>query len=428
MEKIDYKKLSVVVVDNGQFHSTAEHIAKTFGKVFYYTRWDCKGFADPKDKFPGYGMPGIITIEYLFGKDDKKGYDFNKIDLFCFFDLYFGDIQELLESLGKRVWGCKTGEELELDRWVFANKLKELGLPIVNTAHKVGVDSLRSYLKTHKNQYVKISKFRNVKETFHAKNYEIVEDTINDMEHSYGDLSKLLEFNIQDEIKAIAEIGYDGYTIDGEYPQNSIFGIELKDTAYLCKTLQYDDLPKILKTINDKFSKYFKDKKVRSMVSNEVRMVSKMIGYYTDSTCRCPSPPSEIYQELYENLPEIMYNGAVGELIEPVFKAKYAGEIIINSHELEHHIIHVKIPDKIKDNVKLRYACLIDGKYSCIPQGFTEVGAIVAIGNTLKEVCDRLVEYSEIMKDANFDLEIKIDKIDTAIEEIKKTSQFGVDF
>ena len=429
MEKIDLRKLQVCVVDNGQFHSMAEHIAKSFGKVFYYTRWDCKGFADPKDKFPGFGMLNVTTIEYLFGKDEKTGYDFNKIDLFCFFDLYFGDIQDHLASIGKNVWGCRSSEKLELDRWFFVNKLKELGLPVVKTAHKVGIDALRSYLKQNKNQYVKISKFRNVRETFKSKSYDIVEDTINDIEHDYGDISKLLEFNIQDQIKALSEIGYDSYTINGQYPKNSIFGIELKDIAYLCKTLQYDELPKILRTINERFSDYFKETNCRGFISNEVRMVSKILGYYTDASQRNPSPPSELYQVLYKNLPEIMYYGATGQLVEPEYTAKYAGEVIVCSHELEEgEMIHVKIPDSIKEWVKLRYSCLIDGKYSCIPRGFSEVGAIVAIGNTLKEVTDNLTKYSEIFMDNNFDLEIKIDKIDTAIEEIKKTAQFGVSF
>jgi len=429
MEKVDLKKLNVVVVDNGQFHSMAEHIGNTFGKVFYYTRWDCKGFADPKDKFPGFGFKNIISIEYLFGKDEEKGYDFDKIDLFCFFDLYFGDVQEHLVSIGKNVWGCKTAEKLELDRWYFVNKLKELKLPTVNVAHKIGVDALRSYLKTHKNQYVKISKFRNVKETFKAKNYEIVEDTINDIEHCYGDISKLLEFNIQDEIRAITEVGYDGFTIDGQYPQNAHFGLEIKDAAYLMKTMPYDELPKMLKDINSKFSEYHKEKKVRSIFSNEIRMVSKTVGYYTDATYRCPSPPSEIYQVLYKNLPEIMYYGAKGELIEPEYTAKYAGEVIINSHELmDGKPIHVNMPASIKEYVKLRYACFIDGRYTCIPQGFCEVGAIVATGSTVKEVIEKLKDYSEKFKEANFDMEISLHKLDNAIEECEKTKQFGIDF
>jgi hypothetical protein len=428
MEKVDLKTKILLYVDNGQFHYMAQHLSKFFKKVFYYSRWDCQGYPDPDNRYPGYGFPEITTIDYMFAKDDKIGYDPDKIDLFAFGDLYYYDIQELLVQMGKRVWGMKSAELLEIDRWFFSKKLKELGLPTVRMQHCIGIDELSRCLKNSPNTYVKLSKYRGARETFCNEDYETSKNILDKLRFKYGDLSKLMEFVIWDDIKTeIPELGWDGYTIDGQYPEVTTFGLELKRKAFLMKILPYDELPQIIKTINEKFSSYLKKCQARGFMSTEVRMKTKTLGYYIDACMRSPSPPCEIYPNMIENIAEIMWYGAEGIMIEPKYAGKYAGQVNIYSDNLENgDPTTIEFPNDIKDNVKVMFACKIDNKITCIPQGsrFAKLGAIVAIGNTLNEVTEKLDKYSKKIKG----FEIEINTTDQVLEEAKKLEKIGINF
>lgn len=417
MEKL--KNIEVLVIDNGQFHSFAQCIAKSFKKVWYYTRWDMKGFAHPNDRFAGYGFPEIATIDYMFQTSTKENeYSFDRIGLFIFTDLYFGDIQSHLVSLGKRVFGARGIEDLELDRMGFKKTLTKLALPVKETIRKVGLDKLRTHLKTVKNKYVKISRFRGAFETFRHDDYSLTEPILDKLDHELGAIKNTLEFIVEDEIISDMEIGYDGFVIDGQFPQNSMFGIETKDCSFMLKTLQYDELPKQVRLINEKLIPYFKERQYRMFFDTEIRVTKSKVPYFTDPVYgRLPSPPSEIYQELISNLADICYYGAEGILVEPKFTAKYAGELIITSNWLsDGNWQAIEFPNSIKNNVKLRYACMIDGKYYCIPQDMPEVGVIVAIGNTVNEVIENLKSIAEKIK--GYDINIKVDKIDKTLETI----------
>jgi hypothetical protein len=234
-----------------------------------------------------------------------------------------------------------------------------------------------------------------------------------------------IEFVVENEIKSLIEIGYDGFIINGQYPKNAFLGLEVKDACYLGKTLPYDELPKPMRIINEKMAPYFND--YRMFYSNEIRFTNKTTGFLTDPTQRLPTPPSEIYQELISNLAEICWYGAQGELIEPKYNAKYAGEVLINSYLLEHGIEQqIEYPKSIENNIKLRYHCKINGRYVCISQNMSEVGAVVAIGDSINEVVEKLKDYCS--KIQGNDLTFKIDKIESAVEEVKKLDSIGLKF
>ncbi len=428
--KIDLKKdVEVLVVDNGQFHSFASCIAKDFKKVWYYTRWDMKGFPKAHDRFPGYGFPEITTIDYMFKtSDDPNEYDFNRIGLFIFTDLYFSDIQSHLVSLGKRVFGSRGDESLELDRWGFKKTLVKLGLPIAQTVRKKGINLLRTYLKANKNKYIKISNWRGSFETFRHDDYSLTEPILDKLEHDFGALKNVMEFIVEDEITTELEVGYDGYVIDGQFPDNSMLGIETKDCSFIMKTLKYKELPEQIRTVNTKLIPYFKERQYRMFFNTEIRVKGKT-PYFTDPVYgRLPSPPSEIYQELISNLAEICYYGAEGILIEPKFTAKYAGEIIITSDWLsDGNWQAIEFPASIKNNVKLRYACMIDGKYYCIPMDMPESGAIVAIGDTVDKVIEKLKDIAGKIK--GYGITINVDKINKTIETISEMEKkLGIKF
>jgi hypothetical protein len=283
MEKIRLSDKICLVVDNGQFTYMAQYLSKYFKKVYYYKSYNAKGFPSPNDYYSGYGLDGVTHVNDIF--DKTNDYNFDKVDLFCFFDLYYGSLQEQLVSMGKRVWGAKTGEEMELDRWGFKLKLKELGLPVATSKKVIGVKNLIAYLKLHPNQYVKISRFRGLIETFKVEYYETSKYMIDQITSDLGALQDIMPFICEDKVDAIFEDGFDSYSVDGQYPKKNIYGVEIKDACYACKVIDYDQLPKHIKEVNKKFAPYFKSKNYASMISTETRLTKAKVGYFIDITC-----------------------------------------------------------------------------------------------------------------------------------------------
>ena len=426
MEKINLREKTCLVVDNGQFHHVAATLSKEFGKVYYYTRFDNKGFASPNEYFPGYGFKEFEHIDDIFiYSDDKNKYSFDRVDLFVFTDLYYGWMQEHLKKLGKLVFGAAKGERLELDRWGFKSKLKELGLPVTGTKKILGLDKLISHLKMVKNKYVKISMFRGIIETFHHIDYNLSEPVLTKLDHDLGAIKNEISFIVEDEIQAESEMGFDGFCISGKFAKNSMFGIEIKDKAFFMKSMDYEELPKQIRLINSKFEETFKELNYNGPYSNEIRVTKSGIPYFSDFTARFPEPPSSVYCSMIDNLGEICFLGAQGIVVEPIFNSKYGAEIIITSDWLgEGNWQSIEFPKELIEWVKLRYACIIYGKYYCIPQGMTEVGQLVATGETIEEVVGKITKYAEKVK--GYGINIKTDYLQDAINECEKTKQFGV--
>src|ERR1035437_6230905 len=108
MERIDLKTKVATVYDYGLFVELAIKLAPSFKKLNYFVPW--------KSSFPksdlaiiGDGIEGVTRVENFF--DIKE-----ETDIFIFPDVYDGDLQLDLESQGYLVWGCRKGEEMELDR------------------------------------------------------------------------------------------------------------------------------------------------------------------------------------------------------------------------------------------------------------------------------------------------------------------------
>src|ERR1700722_8124985 len=116
----NYRSKTVCVVDNGLFLEVARTLAKDFGKVLYYMPWQ-SGYPKSNVLLVGHGIPGIKRIDSFWPLLDE-------IDLFVFPDVYEGPLQEHLVSLGKRVWGSRNGDELELFRADSKEHMKALGI------------------------------------------------------------------------------------------------------------------------------------------------------------------------------------------------------------------------------------------------------------------------------------------------------------
>lgn len=173
-----------LVYDNGVFTALAVTLAKSFGRVLYYVPWT-SGMPKSNARLIGEGLPGVERIDDPFDH-------FDEVDIWIFPDVYEAGFQKWLVAQGKRVFGCRGGAELEIDRPKSKEASKKLGIDVGPYKVITGLDSLRRYLKSHDDQWVKISGTRGDMETFGAKSYDKVEVRLNELEHKLGAYTKIM--------------------------------------------------------------------------------------------------------------------------------------------------------------------------------------------------------------------------------------------
>ena len=419
----DYSKLTAFVVDEGLFIELARKLSKSFGRVMYYSPWKCD-FPKSTNYRVGSGIPYIEKIDDMFDHIDET-------DLFVFPDIYRGDLQNYLEKQGHRVFGGRKGEELELFRDDAKKQFKKLGLDVGKYEVIIGLDKLREYLKENDKQWVKINSIRGDTETFYSPSYKEIEPKLDELQHTMGPTRHDMKFVVEEAIENAVETGFDGYCIDGQYPNATIVGVEIKDCGYCGTFKKYSEIPKEITDFNEKISDIMKKYHYRGFFSTEQRITKNHKSYMTDATARCGSPPSELYQNMYENLADIVWFGAEGKMVNPICKAKYGVEIVINSVWGDKNWQPISFPEKIRENVKLRKFCIINDEYYIVPQhrggpdGKAELGAVVATGNTREEAIEKAKEYADQVK--GYDIEICVDSMDKAQEEIDKLKDMGIE-
>lgn len=397
------------VYDYGLFVELAVTLAKDFGRVLYYCPWQ-DGYPKSNALLIGTGLPGVERIKSIWPHLDE-------IDLFVFPDVYEGPLQEHLVSIGKRVFGCRLGEELELDRVKSKEISRNLGIDIGPFKVLKGLDALRQHLQKHDDQWVKISATRGDMETFHAKNYALAEPRLDELEHNLGAKKKVMEFIVEDGINDAIEVGYDGYTIDGKYAKGAIVGVEVKDKAYLGRTLAYRDLPIAARNVNDRLAPALKRYGYRGFLSTEIRCNDDG-AFLIDPCARCGSPPNECYQMMIGNIADICWNGANGILIEPEYTAKWGAELLLTSEWAMTNWQAVEFPPELRQHVKLRNLAVIEGKYYYVPDKSTcsAIGAIVATGDTPDEAIKSCREIAK--KVEGHHLEVASEALDEAKDDL----------
>jgi hypothetical protein len=407
---MNFRDKSVLVMDKGMFSSLAELLVPHFGSVGYFCDWQ-SSFPDGTNLIIGSGLPGVDRVKYLWKQTKENPKTVLDYDLIVFADCWDGDLQEYLRSLGKRVWGSGMMASLELARWATKDQLKEIGLPVNESAQIHGMDNLRVYLKENQNVHVKISTLRGITETFASENYDIVKGKLDDLEARYEGLMEIIFFIVEKDIPDAHEAGYDGYCIDGEFPDNAFYGAEIKNKAYFGKLLDYDELPDQVKKVNTELS-YVMDG-YRQFWSTELRD-----EYLIDTTCRHATPAGETYCHAYENLAEILWHGAEGKLVHGESLAQYVAQIVFCSEWAEEHPILIQFPENIRPFVKLYNHCILNGKDWVLPdnQRAKEVGNVIALANTPAEAVKLCKERAEQVK--GFMLYSNADDLDRAVKEL----------
>lgn len=395
-----YKSKSVCIVDNGTFGEMAHTLASSFGKVYYTSPW----VADYPSSFNtelGEGFDEYERIADIWGIVDD-------VDLFVFTDLHQGPLQEYLSSKGKRVWGTRNGEELECDREEAKAYFETLGIP--QAPYKVikGMDALRKYIKSRGNDklWIKISLNRNDTETFCVEGYELAKNRLDDFQAQFGPMAEYRQFTVEDHLPDTLDLAIDTYCIDGKYPSKAMLGTEQKDEGYICAVKDWKQMPSKLTNIYEKLADTLKQYEYRNFLSLESRVAEKQI-WLGDPCCRCGSPPLELELNMLKNLPEILWEGADGKLVEPEYAAKYGFEMLIQSSWVNEHPLLVEFPPKYRDAIKFRRATQYPDGLWIMPQKDSPVfAAIVTMGDS-PDAC--FAQAEEISK------EIKAFKIDAFV-------------
>lgn len=416
----DLSTKTVMVIDNGLFVSFARHIAPAFKKVYYAPQW--KGpFAKSNQLVVGDGFNEIEMCKYPLDKADE-------VDLWVFLDLYQSDLQLYLEKHGCRVWGARRGEEMELHRWEFKQYLKSIGLPVQHVEHITGFDDLRKYLKVTKNKFVKTSFVRGDFETFRHDTYELSEPRIDDLEHHLGAVKSGYEFIVEDEIPDAVEVGYDGFTIDGQFPLHGMLAYEVKDCGMIGTSMPYDKLPQPVKMVNTALIPAFKGYNYRGFFCSEIRYTKDKRAYLIDPCCRLGTPSNELLQELFDGWPQALWDGAEGKLTSPTAKAKFAVLAMIQSEYAVDNWQSLHYPKEIDEFVKLRFHTRIEGKNYVAPQviGLPDIGVVCGAGNTLLEAIAQCKERAAQIK--GFQLKVSLESIDRGLEVIKAGEKQGIKF
>jgi len=132
----------------------AEKLAETCRKVYFSS--PCQSEYQSIDEcVKGDGIPGVERLDEPLTPETV-----NEVDLWLFPDIGFAGLQRYLRDIGKAVWGSFDATELELYRTDFLKVTKELGLPIIPYVRIQGVTALSDHLKTVKNKWVKVNRYR----------------------------------------------------------------------------------------------------------------------------------------------------------------------------------------------------------------------------------------------------------------------------
>jgi hypothetical protein len=411
-------EITACIVDGGPFIPVAQRLAREYKRVLYY----CPN----SDPFPtinrciiGDGFPDIEKTTDIFTIK-------NEIDLFVFPDINHFDLQLELESQGFPVWGSRRGDALEIKRQYFHAMLEKLGLPVPKFTVVRGINALRGHLKDEENKYLKISRYRGSMETAHWRSWSLDEGFLDVLAVRFGPAKEMIDFLVFDALETELEIGNDTYCVDGQWPKMMLHGLEKKDAGYFCTAQAADGLPEQIKEVLAVFAPVLKRFRYRNLFSTELRVVDD-VGYFTDPCCRGGLPSTSSQLEMLANLPEIIWCGANGELVEPEMAAQFSAEVILKVKCNKTQWPVVEVPEELRQWMKLANCCMIDGRvtFPVDDSHEDEIGWLSAIGDTPKATLDKLKEYVAKLPDG---VSADVTALADIFKEIETEQEQGINF
>jgi len=406
------------VVDYGTFASLSEKLAETMAKVFYYSPFESE-YLDCAPCFRGMGLDNVERVEdYL----DPKF--LASVDLFVFPDRGFGGLQRhLRDDMQKAVWGSQGLCRIEEFRTEFIDLLRELEMPMVQSVEVNGLSALVKYLRTVNDKWIKIDRYRSCMETWKHIDFDHSVREFERLAKLFGPMKEQVDFIVQDVIETDVEIGYDGWSVDGLFPLSSFQGYEGKNETYLGRVLPASDIPEEVRYVNEKLALLLRYYGYRNFWSTEIR-VKDGEPFFIDPTPRMPGQTGEQLMETCTNLPDIIWSGANGEMIEPEFAHEYAVEVTLHytagsSDSWKGFVV----PDSVSQWLKPYHYCRVDGMVHVLPhERSDEVGVMIGVGETAEEAIEHLKTNLEEIKDEPISADVRgfvdlLEKIKVAEEE-----------
>jgi hypothetical protein len=413
----DHKTHSVAVVDNGIFSELAETLSASFGKVYYTAPW-VSAFPSSYQVEIGEGF-SFQRVNDIWGIVDD-------VDLFIFPVLFQGPLQEYLDGKGKRVFGSRSGDELENYRGEAKTHFEELDIPQGPYKIAKGITELRRYIQSRGKDklWIKINLTRKDTETFALSGYEGVKNRLDRIEADLGPVAEAMQFIVEDDLPDTIDIAIDTHCIDGAYPTVSLLGTEEKGEAYVVAVKSWSELPSQLTDIYYELSPTFKKYGYRNFLSLECRTRKDEV-WLGDPCCRAGSPPFELQLNMLRNLPEILWEGAAGKLVEPKYAGRYGFELIVHSEWADKNPLRLEFPEEFRDRIKLRYASRFENGTWIMPQGAgPRVAAVVTHGDNLEECFAEAEEISLQIK--GIQVESFAHSIPALRETLAKLADWGI--
>lgn len=419
MSEVSSKTL--LCYDNGLFLPVAERLAREggFGRVLWFSPYE-QGFSKLNEAIIGSGLERVERVWDIW-KIKKE------VDCFAFFDIENSGLQLELESQGFPVWGSRSGDSLELLRNKFHKVLERVGLDVPKFHTLQGLTNLRDFLKSNEGPwFIKISKWRGSFETAKFRSWKLDEGLIDLWAVKFGPAKELVPFMAFEEIDTPLEIGGDTFNVDGKWPDVMLHGDENKDKAFISTTTPRKEMPPQIQDVLEAFGPILAEYRYRNFWSMEVR-VKDECSYFGDPTCRCPMPATPSNIENISNLPEVIYYGAQGQLVQPEYEQPFTCEVLVNMKGDRHAWGVSEIPSELRRWLKLPNSCEING-LRCFPpdeQHGEAIGWMVALGRTIESCIETMKEQIKLLPDGmSADVE-PLAELLTVVAEAEKT---GIEF
>lgn len=466
---ISLKDKKALVIDHGMFTEMAAALKNQkngFGEVLYYTPVNHDTLSSVSQKI-GLDFKGLTRVNSIWDNIDK-------VDVVVCFDTYEGDLLSYLRNLGYSVWGGGKAEDLELKRWETRQLQSEIGLPVQQSLKITSLDDLKLYFQGIRNKVREdtgrddestskaiMKRIRDKYEGFSDKYYigdkrqlekEFMEGAKSkyfkanmrgDIESAFapdykGTVSKFnalyeklghranadeVEFIVEGTVKGV-EPGWDGVQVNGEPLSPSMWGIEHKERGYIGRILDYDKLPEVVRELNGKVLDVIRERyqPSASFMSLEFIIDEARRPFLIDPCIRNASPvPSAIFSELYENLPEIIWNGAHGIPTKPrLKKAKYAAGVSFCSDWAKDHEMEIEYPEDMIDRVKFIRSYSHNGSIYALP-GESVVCTAIGFGDTVEEAMKEVRSVADKIK--GYQLSTNTGGLDGVLDDIEELEE-----
>lgn len=406
----------------GIYYALAEKLSQSYERVIYWDPTE-EAFDTVNQAVIGDSHPQDKRLDRVEDIWLRK----NEIDLWIFPDSKSAGMQLELVSQGKPVWGSRSASVLEQSRETFLNVLESLGFEVPKFKKVIGVEKLREYLKPRENQIIKISRFRGTMETKKWRNWDEDEAWLDLMAVRLGGVKNIWPFFVFESIDTPLELGGDTYHVRGAFPKKMVDGFECKDKAYFGAFKPVADMPPQTQAVMQAFSPILERTGAINFWSMEIRVKDDHF-YPIDPTPRAPLPASASQMEIYTNLATIIGAGAEGTLVQPESAGLFSAEAVLTLHCPAPQWPSVRIPEEIAQWVKLGGVCRVNGRSWFPPvrndQG-DEIGWLVAIGDSPREVIETILGYKELLPDG---VTAHTESLIELLREIHTAESEGIEF